>query len=130
MYEFTKNIKSSFRFKSLYDLQLVLSSEAKCIKFLEMLIWDGEPVSPFDKISAVYKCSNGMYRCKNTGKYFTVKTDTIFENTKLPLMKWFMAIYILTSHKKGIASTQLARDIGITQNYSSSSIILHYIAIT
>ena len=80
-----------------------------------MLIWDGEPVSPFDKTSTVYKCSNGMYRCKNTGKYFTVKTGTIFENTKLPLMKWFMAIYILTSHKKGIASTQLARDIGITQ---------------
>ena len=119
------NIKSKFRFKSLYDMQRVLSNEDKCIKFLEMVIWEGVPVSPFDKTSKVYVCSNGMYRCKNTGKYFTIKTGTIFENTKLSLMQWFMAIYLVTSHKKGIASTQLAKDINVTQK--TAWVLLHKI---
>jgi transposase-like protein len=53
--------------------------------------------------------------CKNTQKYFNVKTNTIFDNTKLDLQKWFLAIWIVTSHKKGISSLQLGRDLDITQ---------------
>ena len=37
------------------------------------------------------------------------------EGTKIPFQKWLMAIWIITSHKKGIASTQLAKDLGVTQ---------------
>lgn len=33
----------------------------------------------------------------------------------MSLKKWFAAIYLVTSHKKGISSTQLAKDIGVTQ---------------
>jgi len=40
-------------------------------------------VSPFDAESRVYKCANNRYRCKNTGKYFNVKTATLFDNTKV-----------------------------------------------
>ena len=40
---------------------------------------------------------------------------TIFENTKIPLKKWFITIFMMTSHKKSISSLQLARDIGVTQ---------------
>jgi transposase-like protein len=72
-------------------------------------------VSPFDETSKVYKCKDNKYRCKNTGKYFNVKTNTIFDNTKLGLQKWFLAIYIVTSHKKGISSLQLSHDLDITQ---------------
>ena len=39
----------------------------------------------------------------------------MFENTKIPLKKWFMAIYLHTAHKKGISSNQLAKDISTTQ---------------
>lgn len=39
----------------------------------------------------------------------------MYENTKLPLQKWFLAVWLITCHKKGISSTQLARDIGVTQ---------------
>ncbi|HMT27154.1 MAG TPA: IS1595 family transposase, partial [Candidatus Absconditabacterales bacterium] len=39
----------------------------------------------------------------------------MFDNTKIPLQKWFMAIWLITSHKKGISSMQLSRDLDITQ---------------
>lgn len=75
----------------------------------------GKPISPFDSTSTVYKCANNRYRCKNTGKYFSVRTKTVFENSKISLQKSFLAFYLLSSRKKGISSHQLARDISITQ---------------
>ena len=54
---------------------------------------------------------------------------TIYENTKVPLTKWFLATYILAVHSKGISSLQLATWLGVTQttvwhlNHSISQIL-------
>jgi transposase-like protein len=90
---------------------------------LEKLSWNGNPVSPFDADSKVYKCAGNKYKCKNTGKYFNVRTGSIFDNTKIPLQKWFLALYVFSSHKKGISSHQLAKDISVTQK--SAWFLLH-----
>ena len=102
-------------FKSILELIKVFPDEQTCINHLEELRWNGNVVSPFDNTSKVYNCKGNKYKCKNTGKYFNVKTDTIFDNTKMPLQKWFLAIWLVTSHKKGISSLQLGRDLDITQ---------------
>ena len=60
------------------------------------------------------------YACR--GK-FTIKVGTIFQDTKLPLRTWFAAIWMITNHPKGIASTTLATDLGITQK--SAWFVLH-----
>ena len=104
-----------FEFKSLFDLQSAFPDEQSCIDHLENMIWGDVIISPFDATSKVYKCKGNKYRCKNTGKYFNVKTGTLFDNTKIELRKWFMAIWLVTSHKKGISSVQLSKDIGVTQ---------------
>ena len=100
--------------KSVLDLIKAFPNEQSCIEHLEFIRWNGNVVSPFDPSSKVYKTKTG-YQCKNTGKNFNVKTATIFDNTKLELQKWFLAIWIVTSHKKGISSLQLGRDLDITQ---------------
>ena len=103
-------------FNSLFDLAKVFNSEEVCIQYLEELRWkDGIAVSPFDPNSKVYKCAGNKYRCRTTGLYFNVKTDTMFDCSKIKLQKWFMAIWLITMHKKGISSLQLSRDIGVTQ---------------
>jgi hypothetical protein len=63
------------------------------------------------------------HKCHDCRQRFSIKVGTIFEDTKLPLRKWFAAIWLITSHKKGIASTQLARDLKITQK--SAWFVLH-----
>jgi transposase-like protein len=103
------------QFKSIFELLERFPDEQSCIEHLEALRWNGIVVSPFDKDSQVYKCKSNRYKCKNTGKYFNVKTGTVFEDTKIPLRKWFMALYVFSSHKKGISSHQLSRDIDVTQ---------------
>ena len=102
-------------FNSLIELVQTFKDEQTCIEYLEELRWGNTVVSPFDASSKVYKCKGNNYKCKNTGKYFNVKTNTLFDNTKVPLQKWFMAIWVVTSHKKGISSVQLAKDIEVTQ---------------
>lgn len=101
--------------ESMLELMQKFPNEDSCIKYLEQLLWGGVPVSPFDETSKVYKCKGHNYKCKNTGKYFTVKTGTMFDNTKLKLQKWFIAIWLVTVHKKGISSLQLSRDVKISQ---------------
>lgn len=90
-------------------------TEQSCIEYYEQIRWNGNVVSPFDETSKVYKCKNGKYRCANTGKYFDVKTGTIFAHTKLPLRYWFYVMFLFLSHKRGVSSCQLARDLGVTQ---------------
>jgi len=102
-------------FKSILELIQAFPDEQSCIDHLEAIRWDGDVVSPFDADSKVYNCKGNKYKCKETGKYFNVKTNTIFDNTKLPLQKWFLAIWLVTGHKKGISSLQLGRDLDITQ---------------
>lgn len=105
----------SKNFNSIIDIVNAFPTEQSCIDHLEFLRWNGNVVSPFDATSKVYKCKGNKYRCKNTGKYFNVRTATLFDNTKVELRKWFVAIWIVTSHKKGISSLQLGRDIDVTQ---------------
>ena len=90
--------------------------EHSCIKHLESLRWkNGKIISPFDKASKVYACKGNRYRCKNSGKYFNVKTATLFDNTKVNLQKWFLAIWLTTTQDRDISSVQLSKDIDVTQ---------------
>ena len=104
-----------FEFKSPFDLRSAFPDEQSCINHLENMIWGDVITSPFDASSKVYKCKSNKYRCKNTVKYFNVKTGTLCDNTKIELRKGCMAIWLVTSYKKGISSVQLSKDIGVTQ---------------
>lgn len=105
-------------FKSLFDLVKYFSTEEKCREYLEQFRWNGEPTCPHCGCTRVYRVKNGnRYRCSDKGCYkkFSVLVGTIFENTKIPLSKWFMSIYVCLSHKTGISSVQLSKDIGVCQ---------------
>jgi hypothetical protein len=100
--------------KSLKDLLKAFPNEKVCLLYYEQYRWPNKVVSPFDPTSKVYCYRNGTYRCKNTGKNFTVKTGSIFHNSKIPLQEWFIAIWFITRNK-GVSSCQLAKDVGVTQ---------------
>jgi transposase-like protein len=105
-------------FKNLIELSKVFQDELICRKYLENILWGGQPFCPKCKGTKVYcfpdqkrfKCAN-----KDCYKIFTVTVGTYLESTKIPIQKWFHAVYIFSSHKKGISSCQLAKDIGVTQ---------------
>ncbi len=102
-------------FESVAAILDAFSDEQSCIDHLELLRWEHFVVSPFDPTSKVYQCPNNTYKCKNTGKYFNVKTGTIFHNSKVALQKWFVAIWLLTEQNKNMTSVALSKELTITQ---------------
>ena len=64
----------------------------------------------------IYHFSDGRrHKCGDCKKQFTIRLGTIFEGSNVPLRKWFMALYLVSTHRKGVPSTQLARELGVTQ---------------
>jgi hypothetical protein len=55
------------------------------------------------------------YRCRDCRQHFSVRTGTVLAEGRFPLHKWLIAIYMMTTARKGIPSTQMARELGITQ---------------
>jgi len=105
-------------FKSILDFQKEFNSEDKCREYLEQQRWDGTPACPFCGSLNVHRFPNGkIFKCreKQCRSKFSVTVGTIYENTKIPLAKWFLATYILSVHSKGISSLQLASWLGVTQ---------------
>jgi len=103
-------------FKSLISVFNYFDTEDKCKQVLFDTKWNNsDAVCPFCGHKHIYNRSNGRLQCAYCHKSFSVTVDTIFENTKVSLRKWFAAMYLISSHKKGISSCQLARDIEVTQ---------------
>ncbi len=87
-----------------------------CLQYLAKQRWGNEVICPHCSQKRIYHFKDGMrYKCSQCKRIFNAKTGTIFHNTKIPMPKWFLACYLLTSHKKGVSSMQLAKDIDVTQ---------------
>lgn len=109
-------------FSSFAQMLSELPNDKACREYLELKRWNGTPVCPHCgildekhyrlKVKGEFK---GMYKCRSCRERFTVTMGTVFEGSPIPLRKWFIAIYLFASHKKGISSHQLARDLGVTQ---------------
>lgn len=106
-------------FKTLPQLLQYFNTEDKARDFLEKMRWpDGRIICPICGVLGSYRNSDmKTFTCRDIDckSRFSVTVGTMMENTKLPLAKWFAAIWLITAHKKGISSCQLARDLGIGQ---------------
>ncbi len=107
------------QFSNLFEVLSYYSSDDNCRNTLEKIRWpDGNIICPKCKTDRGYRMGDMKnYKCrdKKCGIRFTITQGTIYEATKLHLSKWFAAMYLLSAHKKGISSCQLARDLGIGQ---------------
>ena len=89
-----------------------------CLKHLEDVRWSDGPYCPHcGNIGKIYHYSDGQrHRCAECRRVFRLITGTIFGDSPIKLLpKWFMAIYMETTYSKGVASTQLAKHLGVTQ---------------
>lgn len=55
------------------------------------------------------------YWCSDCRNYFSVKTGTPMQSSKIPLRKWAIGLYLMTTSLKGVSSLKLHRDLGISQ---------------
>lgn len=110
---------------NLLELFEQFPTEQDCIDHLCKLRWpEGRPC-PYCDSEKTYNRSDGRFICGSCNRSFSVRVGTIFEGSKLPLQKWFVAVWLLMSNRKGISSCALARQIGVRQKTAWS--MLHRI---
>lgn len=106
-------------FQTLPQMFAAFPTEQSAIDHLTAIRWANGKFCPLcgnaDEKKIGTLTGTNTHKCYACRKRFSIKVGTIFQDTKLPLRTWFAAIWMITNHPKGIASTTLATDLGITQ---------------
>ena len=102
---------------------------------LETMRWPDGPVCPHCDSKEAYRLTakpgsktpvrKGVYKCRECREQFTVTIGTIFEDSKVPLHKWLLAIHLLCASKKGMSAHQLHRMLGVA--YKTAWFMAHRI---
>jgi transposase-like protein len=124
---------------TLEKLAVEYSDEDEARKYFETLRWPDGVICPHCQSKEHYALKpsaeprqrgkrparKGLYKCKDCSKQFTVTVGTIMADSKIPLHKWLMAFYLLSSAKKAISAHQVHRSLGI--GYKSAWFMCHRI---
>lgn len=114
------------------DLTAPIFADAdKARAHLEATRWPHGPICPH--CGVVNEATNvggkaarkGVYQCNACREQFSVTVGTVFESSKVPLNKWLLATYLMSSSKKGISAHQLHRTLGVT--YKTAWFMAHRI---
>ena len=103
---------------SLVDLVAMFPDDAAAEKWFSNLRWPDGPACPHcGSVNVQEKTTHPTmpHRCRDCRKFFSVKTGTVMQSSKLGLQKWALAIYLVTTGLKGQSSMKLHRDLGVTQ---------------
>jgi transposase-like protein len=119
----------------LIDVTRQFNTEDKCLDYIEKMRWpNGElgcvHCGEVGRVSKITR-ENGknkrvrIYQCMACGKQFSATSGTIFNDTHLPLTKWFLAIAFICEAKKGMSALQVQRHLGV--NYRTAWHLCHRI---
>ena len=102
---------------TLMQLTDMFPDEGSARTWFEGLVWSTGRYCPRCGSTRTHECSHvkSPYRCTDCRAYFSAKTGTIMDSSRLPFRKWVFAIYLECTSLKGISSMKLHRDIGVTQ---------------
>lgn len=105
--------------KTLLEAVNYFSNDAVCVEFLAQYRWEnGVPVCPAcGSTNVCALTSRPAYRCRVKGckKGFSLKTNSVMEDSALPITKWVPALWFVINHKNGVSSCEVSRALGITQ---------------
>jgi len=111
----------------------IFQDETKAREALELARWPDGPVCPHcgnsdpDKIAKVEGAKHshrpGLFYCNECKGQFTVTVGTVFERSKVPLTKWWMAAHMFNSGKNGTSAHEIHRTLGVT--YKTAWFMMH-----
>ena len=114
---------------SVMQLAEMFATEEKATRWFEDWTWPtGEMACMRCGSLNCYRVRSGKpmpYRCRDCRRYFSLKTGTLMEDSKLPLRVWGWAIYLELTSLKGVSAMKLHRDLGVS--YPTAWHLLHRI---
>jgi transposase-like protein len=117
------------------DITKQFATDDQCLDYLERMRWPNGLAcvhcGEMGRVSRIVRQAksknqrNRIYQCLACGKQFSATSGTIFNDTHLPLTKWFLAIAMICEAKKGMSAKQLERHLGV--NYRTAWHLCHRI---
>jgi len=107
--------------KTLTEAVRYYQDEQICIDTVAALRWpDGKPVCPKCGVAEgerkhYWLASQKRWKCYACRKQFSVKVDSVFEDSALGLDIWLIAYWMLCNCKNGVSSYEISRELGIAQ---------------
>jgi transposase-like protein len=98
-------------------------TDQDCYDYLEEKRWPSGPVCPrcgatepyrIERHSVSKNLVRKLYSCRRCRKQFTATLGTIFQDSKVPLSKWFVAIDMMCTDDRGLSAHQIHREMGVT----------------
>ena len=103
---------------SLDQLYTKFPTESVARAWFEQVRWPNGRACPRCGNMETTEAKNGgtmPYHCSPCRRYFSVKTGTVMQSSKLPIRTWIIVMYLMSTSLKGVASMKIHRDLGITQ---------------
>lgn len=96
-------------------------NEEQCVAYLEQLKWPAGFICEgcSSNSCTIYKSgSRQVYQCKSCRKNHRLTAGTLFHRTKIPLLKWFIAIREISQSKNSLSALELHRHLDV--NYKTA----------
>ena len=115
------------------ELPAACSDEPKAVAFMEKHRWGDYPACPKCGGMNVYKMQSRhggrekhyRWRCRDCSSLYSVRTGTVFEDSRIPLRHWCFAFWRASTSKKGVSALEIHRQTGLS--YKSCLFLLHRI---
>lgn len=110
---------------SLIEFQDQFPDEESCWRYLREVRWpDGFECPRCGERGSHFLRARRLEQCRRCRYQASVTAGTVFHRTKKPLRIWFLGVFFLARHKKGISALQFQKDAGIG-NYQTAWTMLH-----
>ncbi len=111
---------------TILDVAEMFSTDEKCRELLKRLRWPEGVKCPRCKADAApLATAKQLFYCSTCDYQFTVTAGTIFNDSHLPLGKWFVATYLICESRKGHSANQMKRELGVS--YKTAWYLCHRI---
>lgn len=109
---------------TLFDIMQSFGTDEKCRALLERLRWTQKPKC-LRCPESVARLGDKLLYCGKCRYQFSVTSGTIFNDSHLPLEKWFLAVLLMVEARKGMSANQMKRNLGIS--YKTAWYLCHRI---
>jgi len=110
---------------TLLDITSAFDSDDRCRELLERLRWPLGPECPRCQTRELARLTAKLLYCKECDYQFSVTAGTIFHDSHLPLLKWFVATHLICESRKGMSANQIKRMLGVS--YKTAWYLCHRI---
>ncbi|MBI4737628.1 MAG: IS1595 family transposase [candidate division NC10 bacterium] len=99
--------------RTLLEMERRFATEEACRSYLAALRWPGGFVCPGCGGQRAWTMGRGLWLCSACRRQTSVRAGTIFQDSRLPLTRWFRAMWYVTSQKNGVSALGLQRILGL-----------------